>query len=244
MSSARARFCFCLAIALIAHALLLGWSSDNTEPAGSDALAATRAAGAPAAQQDTSVRAIQHQRGDDSFSQNAVAARQPVAAQAPVEASRPGQKTLTRFVMVTERSSEASEQEQPSTQAAVDTPQSAQAQRVLSAAQDARAEYLAAWQQRIETRGSRRYSRQLLEANKPRRLTMAVRVGADGRLREVRVLRSSGNKALDAAALAIVRSAAPYDPFDVALTRMTSELSFAYDWLFEPGGASELSPSG
>jgi len=244
MSSARARFCFCLAIALIAHALLLGWSTDTPEPRGGELLAATRAVGSAAAPDDTDIRAAQNQRGEDSSSQNAVAARQREATQAPVEAARAGQKTITRFVMVSERAAEQTAVEQPTPQAPVDTPRPAQDARVLAAARDARADYLAAWQRRIEARGSRSYSREQLQANQPRRLTMAVRVSADGRLREVRVLRSSGNKALDAAALAIVRGAAPYAPFDPALSEVTNELSFAYDWLFEPGGNSALNPAG
>jgi hypothetical protein len=38
-----------------------------------------------------------------------------------------------------------------------------------------------------------------------------------------------------------VRGAAPYPPFDEPLIALTEELSFAYDWLFEPGGSGQIS---
>jgi len=239
MSGTRARFYFCLAIALIAHALLLGWSSGTTLPSGRDLLAATRAVGPTSRPENASVTAEQDQSGKNRSSQRAAAARQPMPAQKAAETARSGHKRVTRFVMVNERAPD----EQSAPQTTIDTPQPPQAQQIRSAARDARAQYLAGWQQRIEARGSRRYSRKLLEADQPRRLTMAVRVGADGALRGVRVLRPSGNEALDAAALAIVRGAAPYAPFDRDLAAITGELSFAYDWLFEPDGDTGLTRS-
>jgi protein TonB len=239
MSRTRARFYFCLAIALIAHALLLGWSSGTTLPSGRDLLAATRAVGPTSRPENASVTAEQDQSGKNRSSQRAAAARQPMPAQKAAETARSGHKRVTRFVMVNERAPD----EQSAPQTTIDTPQPPQAQQIRSAARDARAQYLAGWQQRIEARGSRRYSRRLLEADQPRRLTMAVRVGADGALRGVRVLRPSGNEALDAAALAIVRGAAPYAPFDRDLAAITGELSFAYDWLFEPDGDTGLTRS-
>ena len=239
MSGTRARFYFCLAIALIAHALLLGWSSGTTLSSGRDLLAATRAVGPTSRPENASVTAEQDQSGKNRSSQRAAAARQPMPAQKAAETARSGHKRVTRFVMVNERAPD----EQSAPQTTIDTPQPPQAQQIRSAARDARAQYLAGWQQRIEARGSRRYSRKLLEADQPRRLTMAVRVGADGALRGVRVLRPSGNEALDAAALAIVRGAAPYAPFDRDLAAITGELSFAYDWLFEPDGDTGLTRS-
>ena len=45
---------------------------------------------------------------------------------------------------------------------------------------------------------------------------------------------------LVAAALRLVRTAAPYPPFDPGLAGANGELRFAYDWLFEAGGAARL----
>lgn len=59
---------------------------------------------------------------------------------------------------------------------------------------------------------------------------------ADGRLREARVRRSSGNPALDQAALQILRQAAPFPPFPEALAKSAPSVRFAYEWRFEAGG--------
>lgn len=230
----RARFYFCLAIALLAHALLLGWSSGTTLPSGDDLLAATRTVGPSSRPEPTSVTASQDQRGDAQSSRHAVAAGGPTSTQQTPDNAQPSHKRVTRFVMVAEHAPDKPRADAPTPQTPADTPQPPQNAQVMAAARDARARYLADWQQRIEARGSRRYSREMLAADQPRRLTMAVRVGADGALRGVRVLRSSGNDALDTAALAIVRGAAPYAAFDGDLAAATGEISFAYDWLFEP----------
>lgn len=232
----RARFFFCLAIALLAHALLLGWSAGQTDtPPAANLLEATRATGAAADTPDTSVRAIHNQQGDDTRSQRARAARLSDRAPASdAQAARAGQRTLTRFVMVAERAPDDAKQQSLRPKTTARPPQPARAAQVRTAARDARAAYLGDWQRAIEARGSRRYSRELLQANQPRRLTMAVRIAADGSLREVRVMRASGNPALDDAALAIVRAAAPYPPLDSDLATADGAIGFAYDWVFEP----------
>ncbi|MES1939768.1 TonB family protein [Salinisphaera sp. T5B8] len=243
MSSVRARFCFCLAIALIVHALLLGWSNKSDPSRANDArlLSATRTvADAADTAPDTAIRATRNQQGADERSQQAIAANPTMPRPQPTRAQPAGASTVTRFVMVAEPKVKASEQTPQTPSPPIEILEQPQPAKISAAAEDARAEYLASWQQRIEARGSRRYPSALLDAAHPRRLTMAVRVRADGTLLAVRVLRSSGNDALDNAALAIVRSAAPYPPFADALASLTDELSFAYDWLFEPGSAGEI----
>ncbi|MES1947020.1 TonB membrane protein [Salinisphaera sp. C84B14] len=247
MSSVRARFCFSLAIALIVHALLLGWSSRSSQADPDDArlLSATRSvADAAANAPDTSIRASQNQQGDDRASQQAQLANTPSQTPPHTRFQPPGDRTLTRFVAVAEPEPRPQEPipETPATpNAAIEIIRKPRPAQISAAAQDARAAYLELWQERIEARGSRRYPADLLDAARPRRLTMAVRVRADGTLLAVRVLRSSGNNALDNAALAIVRGAAPYPPFAEPLKALTNELSFAYDWLFEAGNSNEIS---
>ncbi|ERJ20812.1 TonB protein [Salinisphaera shabanensis E1L3A] len=242
MSSVRARFCFCLAIALILHAALLGWSNESSQSEDGRLLAATRTvADAAEAAPETAIRATRNQQGDDRSSQHALAASPPVEPRPDARLQPDGARTITRFVMVAEPVIEQRDEAPDTPSPPVEVIREPQPAQISAAAQDARAEYLAAWQERIETRGSRRYPRALLDAEHPRRLTMAVRVRAGGTLLAVRVLRSSGNDALDNAALAIVRGAAPYPPFDEPLIALTDELSFAYDWLFEPGGSGQIS---
>lgn len=63
-----------------------------------------------------------------------------------------------------------------------------------------------------------------------------VAINADGRLREVRILRSSGNSEIDRAAQRIVEQAAPYPPFPAGLRRKVDLLRIESPWRFDPGG--------
>lgn len=65
---------------------------------------------------------------------------------------------------------------------------------------------------------------------------LEVVIRADGRLREVRVLRSSGSAELDQAARRIVELAAPYPPFPLELRRQIDLLRIAAPWRFDPAG--------
>jgi Gram-negative bacterial tonB protein. len=49
------------------------------------------------------------------------------------------------------------------------------------------------------------------------------------------VTRSSGHKILDAAAVAIVRRAAPYSPFPEEIRKKADILSITRTWSFAPG---------
>jgi protein TonB len=54
-------------------------------------------------------------------------------------------------------------------------------------------------------------------------------------LEHARVRRSSGDGAIDEAALAILRLASPFDPFPASLAARYSRLRFAYQWDFLAG---------
>jgi protein TonB len=64
---------------------------------------------------------------------------------------------------------------------------------------------------------------------------LEVAIRADGSLDSVTVRRSSGHRELDQAAVAIVRLAAPFDPFSTALRDRYPVLRFAYEWQFLNG---------
>lgn len=98
------------------------------------------------------------------------------------------------------------------------------------------AEYLAAWKARMERLGTVNYPAAARQRGGSPVLEVAV--GADGRLREVRVTRSSGQSALDQAAIDLVRLASPYDPFPPAVRAQFDVLRFAYEWRFIEGRAS------
>ncbi|MFZ1326411.1 MAG: TonB family protein [Candidatus Contendobacter sp.] len=65
-------------------------------------------------------------------------------------------------------------------------------------------------------------------------------IRADGSLREVRVLRSSGHTELDQAAQRIVQLAAPYPPFSSDLRQQATVLRITAPWRFDPGGRVRL----
>ena len=61
---------------------------------------------------------------------------------------------------------------------------------------------------------------------------------ADGTLEEVRILKSSGHRELDRAALATVRQAAPYQPFNVEMRKSYDRLEFTRTWQFTKTGSA------
>ena len=62
-------------------------------------------------------------------------------------------------------------------------------------------------------------------------------IAADGRLDDIVVQRSSGDNALDQAALKILRLAAPFAPLPDNIRADYDVLRFAYEWDFSTGAA-------
>lgn len=99
------------------------------------------------------------------------------------------------------------------------------------------ASYLVAWRRRIERIGSAQFAR-LVPTNVSRgHLTLSVTLNADGDIRTVEILKRSRHPELDAAALKIIRLAAPFPPFSPALRARESTLTLTYRWNFIRGGA-------
>lgn len=96
------------------------------------------------------------------------------------------------------------------------------------------AEYLDGWRRRVERIGTANYPRELLGNISAGRPTLEVVIAADGRLDDIVVRRSSGDKALDQAALKILRLAAPFAPLPDAIRADYDILRFAYEWDFSP----------
>jgi protein TonB len=93
------------------------------------------------------------------------------------------------------------------------------------------AEYLDSWRRRVERIGTANYPAKLLGTahGKP---TLEVTINADGSLATIVVQRSSGDKALDQAALKILRLAAPFEPLPANVRDSYDRLRFAYEWDF------------
>ncbi len=96
------------------------------------------------------------------------------------------------------------------------------------------AAYLNMWRQKCERIGRANYPAGGLEGE----VLMLVSILADGTLEEVRILKSSGHNALDRAALATVRQAAPYQPFNVEMRKAYDRLEFTRTWQFTKTGAA------
>jgi len=229
VDGARTRFVLCVTAALLVHGLvfawLLPWARSGDTPA---LLTATRATGAEATDMHSVTRAAHSQRGADAGS----ADRRPAATTGLAAADAGAASAVTRFVMITTP--------KPTPGAAAARPASVQTtgadrdavRQARRAMADQRAAYLTSWQNQIEAVASTRYSKQISAAG-GRSLTLAVQLGADGALRAVRVMRSSGNTQVDALARRIVQESAPFPVFDSTLARRTDELRFAYDWVFD-----------
>jgi protein TonB len=100
--------------------------------------------------------------------------------------------------------------------------------------------YLDAWRRKIERIGTANYP---LDAARRAGLSgnpvLEVQILADGRLGTVLLRRSSGHSELDQAALAILRLAAPFEPFPKALSARHDALRLAYEWQFLGGELRE-----
>jgi protein TonB len=106
-----------------------------------------------------------------------------------------------------------------------------------STRQSGLAEYLDGWRRRVERIGTANYPTQLLGNIGAGRPTLEVVIAADGRLDDIVVRRSSGDTALDQAALKILRLAAPFPPLPEEIRVDYDVLRFAYEWDFSQGAA-------
>lgn len=230
MDAARTRFALCATAALLVHGLAFVSLSSRSSENQSGVLAATRATGIEADHVRSSTRAARNQLGTDTHS----AAQSRAATPERIAGTDGTAPAITRFVMVaTPRSVQgAPAGDAPGIHANRDG--GVQARRAVA---DQRATYMTAWQDRIEAVAGARYAAEL-RAARGHSLTLAVRLGADGSLRAVRVMRSSGDRRVDALARRIVAQSAPFPAFDDALARRTDELRFAYDWVFDTRAAA------
>lgn len=92
--------------------------------------------------------------------------------------------------------------------------------------------YLDDWRQRIEQIGNLNYPSEARVNRIYGKLMLLVAVKADGSVHEVRVLRSSGHRILDDAAIRIVRLAEPFAPFPDSIAQDTDILEIIRTWEF------------
>jgi protein TonB len=97
------------------------------------------------------------------------------------------------------------------------------------------APYLASWKRKVERVGTLNFPSAARNARLSGSPVVEVEITADGRLTQSKVQRSSGQGALDEAALTILRLANPFDPFPTGMASHYARLRFAYQWDFVAG---------
>lgn len=96
------------------------------------------------------------------------------------------------------------------------------------------AEYLELWRKKVEQVGNLHYPEQAKRLGIYGSLTLKVSIDKDGSLLDVVILRSSGEKILDQAALDIVRLSAPFEPLPESIRHNTDILEIVRTWQFKP----------
>lgn len=94
------------------------------------------------------------------------------------------------------------------------------------------AAYLDGWRRRVERIGTLNFPAEARGQGFSNNPTVEVTIDADGSLEAIVVRESSGNAALDQAALTILRSAAPFEPLPEGVRAEYGLLRFAYEWDF------------
>ncbi|MCF6231381.1 MAG: TonB family protein [Gammaproteobacteria bacterium] len=98
------------------------------------------------------------------------------------------------------------------------------------------AAYMSAWQDKVERIGNINYPEAARHQNIYGSLVLEVNIKPDGSVQEINVLRSSGERLLDDAAIRIVRLASPFAPLPDALREGADILAIIRTWQFQQGG--------
>ena len=103
----------------------------------------------------------------------------------------------------------------------------------LSTLAKADALYLERWRQKIETVGNLNYPTEARNKGIEGSLQMLVTLAADGSVKQLEILKSSGYSILDDAAVRTVRTAAPFEPFPSEMRQRLDRLEIIRTWKFE-----------
>ncbi|MFA5825960.1 MAG: energy transducer TonB, partial [Gallionellaceae bacterium] len=94
------------------------------------------------------------------------------------------------------------------------------------------AQYVEDWRGKVERVGNMNYPQQARDQKIYGKLTLTVSIRADGSVENIEINRSSGQRILDAAAMRIVKLAAPYSAFPPDIRKETDVLSITRTWMF------------
>lgn len=94
------------------------------------------------------------------------------------------------------------------------------------------AQYIEDWRVKVERIGNLNYPEQARRQKIYGKLQLSVSVRKDGSIETIEVSKSSGHRILDAAAMRIVKLAAPYSPLPPSITKDTDILTITRTWTF------------
>lgn len=94
------------------------------------------------------------------------------------------------------------------------------------------AQYIEDWRIKVERIGNLNYPSQARQQKIFGKLQLTVSIRADGSVENIEVSKSSGHRVLDAAAVRIVKLAAPFAPFPEDIRKETDILSIVRTWSF------------
>ena len=97
--------------------------------------------------------------------------------------------------------------------------------------------YLDSWRRKIERVGTMNFPDVARREKLSGTPVIEVTIGADGKLLQTIVRRSSGHAEIDEAAMRILKLAAPFDPFPSDLSSKHDQIRIAYEWQFLGGAA-------
>src|SRR3984957_14851783 len=95
--------------------------------------------------------------------------------------------------------------------------------------------YLDSWRRKIERVGTVNFPTVARRHQFSGTPVIEVTIGADGRLVQTLIRRSSGHAEIDEAAMRILKLASPYDAFAPELAAKHDEIRIAYEWQFLDG---------
>jgi len=94
------------------------------------------------------------------------------------------------------------------------------------------AQYIEDWRIKVERIGNLNYPEEARRQQIYGKLQLSVSIRSDGSLESIEVSRSSGHRILDAAAMRIVKLAAPYSSLPPEITKDTDILTIVRTWTF------------
>lgn len=104
---------------------------------------------------------------------------------------------------------------------------------VSAAAHQARdAAYLARWRDRVENFGTKYYQARIKQSPLSGEVRILVSIGPEGQLLEAAIRQSSGEKALDAMAMEILKKTSPFEPLTPEMRADTDVLEIIRTWKF------------